>query len=350
MRHIALCVTVLCSTVLGCAASIEEDDVVDSTDDAIVSRKVDDHWFYSGKLPTLESPQVTASLAGHTVRVTGTVPANVAIPALPHVKTRAEGGKTRVDVVYPIATAMPGKQNARPGTYSFYEAKPYRPNGKAFTASQGWHHVPWGGFPFIAYDNGIAFHGPITAQDNEAPGDLEVWYLRRGAVSSGCNRMMGEHVVELAHIIGINMRKIYSANVAIRPTTTAKVKVIAEYDTYQGKYVDVDYPTDAGAKRPDAVHGKDKVVMFGSWVLSEMPDGKDLPPDMKWQGGVEGKLYDFYEHAVRGVVCSMPKSSLPELQKFAAKTNGVLPADFCQKKLACDARLGRVCKPSEIGL
>ncbi len=338
------------SSLVACAADTGQEDVA-SGDDALTSAKVDDHWFYSGSIPQLESPSITASLAGHTARVTGFLPDGASLPGdLPHVKTKIENGRTRVDIVYPIATAMPGKSNSRPGTYSFYEAKPYRPNGPAYTQSLGWHNVTWGGFPFIAYNNGIAFHGPITDQDSEASADINVWYLRRGNVSSGCNRMMGEHVVELANTIGINMRKVYAANTAYTPTTSAKVKVLADYDTYDGKYIDVDYPTDTGAKRPASVYGADKVVMFGSWVASEMPNGKDLPPDMKWEGGVSGKPYDFSQHAKNGLVCSMPKSSLAELKTIAARTSGVLPADFCAKKIACDARVGRVCKPSEIGL
>src|SRR5687768_5391004 len=191
MSRVAL-LGVLALTVLSAACTAAADDGNPATgDDDIISGKVDDHWFYSGEIPKLDNPQVTVSLAGHTAHVTGTLPAGSTAPNLPHVKAKQVGGKTQLDIVYPIATAKPGKSNSRPGTYNFYEAKPYRPNGAAFTQSEGWHDVPWGGFPFIGYNNGIAFHGPITAQDNEAPGDINVWYLRRGQVSAGCNRMLG---------------------------------------------------------------------------------------------------------------------------------------------------------------
>jgi hypothetical protein len=350
MSRIAAFSLIAASTLLvcasACAPSSEEDDT-GAGEDAITAGKTDDHWFYGGQVPQLESPQVFASMKGHTVRVSGTVPAGTNVPNLPHLKSKAEGNKIRIDIVYPIATAGPGKTNSRPGSYNFHQAKPYRPNGPAFTESEGWHDVPWGGFPFIAYNGGIAFHGPITDKDNEAAGSLDVWYLRRGKVSGGCNRMMGEHVVELAHTIGINMRKVYKENTGITPTTTAQVKVLGDYDMIDGKYVDVDYPTDTGATRPASEHGADKVVMFGSWVLSEMPNGRDLPPDMKWEAGIAGQFYDFQAHAKTGVVCSMPKSSLAGLKEIAARTNNVLPADFCAKKLACDASRGRVCKPNE---
>jgi len=55
----------------------------------------------------------------------------------------------------------------------------------------------WGGFPFIPYNRGIAFHGPITAADGQ-------WKLIRGAVSHGCQRMQGEHATELANLIGVD--------------------------------------------------------------------------------------------------------------------------------------------------
>jgi hypothetical protein len=334
---------------LACSGERPEED--ETAADALVSSKVDDHWFYSGPLPTLQSPSVTASLAGHTAHVTGFLPAGTTLPELPHVKAKPESDRIRVDIVYPIATARPDTFNSSPGTYSFQLAKPYRPNGPAFTQAEGWHDVPWGGFPFIAYDGAIAFHGPISDKDNEAAGLLNVWYLRRGQVSSGCNRMMGEHVVEMTHVLGISMRKVYRANVGIIPTTAATVKVVSDYDTYEGKYIDVDYPTDTGVKRPASIHGAAKVVMFGSWVASEMPNGKDLPPDMKWEGGIAGRPYDFQEHAREGFVCSMPKSSLAALEVLAAGRAGAeLPADFCAKRIACDTRLGRTCTPSEINL
>jgi hypothetical protein len=251
------------------------------------------------------------------------------------VKTKQVSGKTQVDIVYPIATAKPGKSNSRPGTYNFYEAKPYRPNGQAFTQSDGWHEVPWGGFPFIAYNQGIAFHGPITSKDNVGQPDMSVWYLRRGAVSGGCNRMLGEHAVELAHVLGANMRKVYEPNRAYGAreaplNITGKVNVIADYDQLDGKYIDVDYATDTGVTRPGKTFGDDKVVMFGSWVGTESPDGRDLPPDMKWEGGVSGKPYVFKEHALQNTVCSMPKNLLPKVKELAG--SGELPMNLCAKK------------------
>jgi hypothetical protein len=331
-RFTLFAVPVLATLLSGCAAdSADSEDPTAGGEDALTARS-DDEWFYTGPLPALSNASVVVSLAGHTAHVTGYVPAGTELPALPHVKTKPENGQLRVDVVYPIATARPEKSNSRPGDYAFYMAKPYRPDGSAFTAEEGEHQVPWGGFPFLAYNGGIAFHGPITSELSRT-GDQSVWYLKRGRVSGGCNRMQGENVVELAHLLGVNMRKLYTANSAVNPRTKP-VKVIADYDQYDGKYIDVDYPTDTGVTRPAKTYGADKVVMFGSWVASATPDGRDLPPSMKWQGGVSGAWYTFSEHVVPNMVCSAPKADLPALKAFAAANGGELPKSFCEKK-AC---------------
>lgn len=345
-RRLAALAFALGFAAIACTQEQADDE---TTDDALSSSgHGSDEWFYGGPIPQLENPKITASIVGHTTHVTGFLPAGTTLPDLPHVKTKQVGSKTQVDVVYPIATAMPGKDNSSSRTYSFYEARPYRPDGNAYTPSLGNHFVTWGGFPFLAYNSGIAFHGPITDQAAEG-GGMNVWALKRGRVSSGCNRMMGEHVVELATIIGIDMHKLYKAASSYKPTTTATVTILAnEYDQYEGKYIDVDYPTDVGVTRPGVAKGNDQVVMFGSWVAKQLPNGADLPPDMKWEGGVNGQLYDFQEHAQRGWVCSMPPSMLGELAQVAAKTGGRLPNDFCAKKYACDDAKGRICKPSEI--
>lgn len=325
----------------GAACAPDSDDVDEST--GALATTSDEHWFYTGPLPALERAAITVSLAGNTARVSGILPAGTdehEIRQLPNVRLRSEGERTRIDVVYPIATAAPPKTNSKPGTYSFYVAKPFRPDGNAWTKSQGNHWVPWGGFPFVAYNDGIAFHGPITSQENKSQTGTNVWYLRRGDVSGGCNRMMGEHVVELSHIIGVNMRNVYSPNQEIEDPSKAKVTVIADYDSYEGKYIDVDYPTDEGVTRPGVALGDDKVTMFGSWVSSLAPDGSDLPPDEKWEGGVRGKLYVFAQHAQPGMVCSFPQDLLSGLKKLQTRMGSELPRSICEKK-TCIARAVR---------
>ena len=334
MSRLALGVLLATSILAGgCAADPgSAEDEGEASEDALLA-KADEHWFYTGPLPALKDAKVIASLEGNTAHVVGYLPAGAAaLPTLPHVKTKLENGRTRVDIVYPIATAAPPKTNSRPGTYSFYGAKPYRPDGIAYTVSAGNHFVPWGGFPFLGYNDGIAFHGPITSQDNKLTPDASVWYLKRGDVSAGCNRMMGEHVTELAHVLGINMRKVYGANQMYENPTTAKAQVIAGYDMIDGKYIDVDYATDVGVTRPGKVHGDANVVMFGSWIATETPDGKDLPPDMKWQGGVTGVPYVFSAHAITGQVCSFAKRDLVGLKNVQRATGGELPTSLCAKK------------------
>lgn len=341
---------VLGSVAFACAPPSEDAPAGDEQE--ISSSKVDDHWFYSGPLPTLENPSVVASMKGHTAHVRGTLPRGATLPSdLPHVKTHGEGGRTIVDIVYPIATASPSNSNSRPGTYRFQLMKPYRPNGPAWTHSQGWHDVTWGGFPFIAYNGGIAFHGPITDTGSETVASAEAWYLQRGRVSGGCNRMLGENIVELTHVLGTSMRKIYKPNTEYSPPSPSpSVKVISDYDTFGGKYIDVDYPTASGATRPASVHGSSNVEMFGSWVTQETPDGRDLPASMQWEGGESGNWYEFSEHVRRDWVCSMPKSSLEGLKAIAERNGGELPKNFCAIKNACDRRVGRVCKASELGI
>jgi hypothetical protein len=318
----------LVSVAGGCAAPTSSDEAAGEEDALTVS--ADAEWFYSGPLPALSNASVTVSLAGHTVRVTGYAPAGTTLPDLPHVKTRQEDGQLRLDVVYPIATARAGKSNSSPGTYAFYLAKPYRPDGLAVTIAEGEHQVPWGGFPFLAYNSGIAFHGPITSELS-GTGDASTWYLHRGPVSGGCNRMQGENVVELAHMLGVNMRKLYAANSIVTPKNRP-VTVVADYDQLDGKYIDVDYPTDTGVVRPAKVYGDDKVVMFGSWVASSTPNGHDLPQSLKWQGGVRGAWYRFADHVLPNMVCSVPKADLPALRTFATQNGGVLPQSFCARK------------------
>lgn len=318
----------------GCVAETGEEPASTSatadSEDALAA-KADAEWFYGGALPALEQPKVTVSLKGHTAHLSGLLPAGASLPSLPHVRTKEEGGRTRVDAVYPIATARPGKSNSRPGSYRFQSAKPYRPDGVAFTPQEGAHFVPWGGFPFIAYNDGIAFHGPITSTDNLSADDLDVWVLKRGAVSGGCNRMMGEHVVELTHAIGISMRKAYRANESFTPKSPAKVDVIADYDTLDGKFIDVDYPTDVGVVRPGKVYGSAKVVMFGSWVASELPSGADLPKSLKWEAGVAGDYYVFAEHVLKDAVCSVAKADVAKVRAYT-QAHGEVPATFCANK------------------
>ncbi|MBX3226245.1 MAG: hypothetical protein KIT84_43340 [Labilithrix sp.] len=315
---------------VGCAVESEEETAGVAEDD--LARKSNEHWFYNGPLDALGSPEVTISLTGHTARVRGFTSVNVS--SLPHAKARNVGGRQQVDLVYPIATGESNGYNARPREYSLYRATLFRPDGQT-TSSFGTSYVTWGGFPFLAYHGGIAMHGPISYEDSRDNPDFDVWYLKRGKVSHGCNRMLGEHVTEVAHVLGMSMRKVYDGDRSYTPPAGIKVRVINEYDRVDGKYVDVDYPTANGAQRPGVVHGASNVAMFGSWVATEMPNGADLPGDKAWEGGVSGDPYVFAEHARLNWVCSMPRNTLLKLRSWEQSRSGrELPRNLCAKK-AC---------------
>lgn len=318
------------AVVAGCAADSAEG--VDTGDNALVHR-ARDLWIYDGPLPTLESPEVTISLRGHTARVSGLLPAGAAAPTLPHVKAKDEKGRLRIDAVYPIATGAEGGFNAKPGDYTFTRARPYRPDGMT-TSTSGTSYVTWGGFPFLAYAGNVALHGPISRQ--EAANRTELFYLQRGRVSHGCNRMNGEHVTEVAHLVGVSMRKVWGADAIYENPSTANatVKVIADYDTYGGKPVDVDYPTaDPTANSGPPVERPKDSVMFGSWIGTESPDGSDLPADMKWEAGISGKPYVFKAHAIPNMICSVPEARVKALRAWAdTLPNKEVPKGFCAKK------------------
>lgn len=333
MRHVSLALALTASfAMFACAsdpASTDEDPAAesDSADELRVRGTAE--WFYSGPLPALDEAEVFVSLKGHTARVTGYLPRGADIPVAPHVKAASENGRIRLHVVYPIATGA--TYSAAAGLYHFERAIPYRPDGNTYTNSAGNHWVTWGGFPFLGYNGTIAMHGPITPA-NSKRGDASVWFLRRGKVSSGCNRMMGEHVTELASLVGIDMRRFYAPMQTITPRPS-NVTLLDDYDTLDGKYVDVDFPTDVGVVRPGVTFGTQNVIMFGSWVGSEMPDGSDLPGDLAWEGGVINKRYVFKEHATYDWVCSALPEEITKLKAYAATLpNKRLPADFCGRK------------------
>jgi hypothetical protein len=218
-------------------------------------------WIYRGMLPKLEKPRIVVSLNAHTARVTGLLPAsfNAPLPFYANAAQRADG-RTELTVVYPIATGKvdptTGKAPAGPGNYARMFAAPFVATNEKAT---------WGGFPFMTYSpvRGLAFHGPISAAWDAQLGKW-TWRLLRGPVSHGCNRMQGEHVVELAHLLGIDMTKPHAAGESL--TLETPVTIAAAFDSFGGKLVDVDYPVQPGVKRPSG-----NVMMFRTW------DSRDFP-------------------------------------------------------------------------
>lgn len=251
-----------CTVTVGCLADADVESAEDELKNVEKTGGVSQRWIYQGPLPLLESPRVVASLKGHTARVTGLLPKGFG-GALPfYARTKAvAGGRTELTVVYPIATGAidpsTGKAPMAPGTYGTLWTVPFTPtNDKA----------AWGGFPFLLYQptRGIAFHGPITSMRNAETGDWE-WRLVRGPVSHGCNRMQGEHVVELAHLLGTSMAAPHQAGESY--ARAIKVSVTTEWDSVDGRYVDVDYPALAQVKRP-----KTNVEVYPTWDSTNLPN------------------------------------------------------------------------------
>ena len=249
------------ASLTGCAAP-EGDDEGDVSEDEL-RKGAAEQWVYSGTLPHLDSPSVTVSLTTNTARVSGFLPQGWTTPLPYYVDAVKEGGRTKIAVVYPVATGA--SVNSQPSSYAINRASPWVPTND---------HATWGGFPFIPFNRGIAFHGPITAQDGQ-------WKLIRGPVSHGCQRMQGEHVVELASLIGVDMStKVFTG--ASVTGLDVPVTVLRKTDTWNGKNVDIDYPATAAVVRPTT-----NVQMFRSWSADDLGtfvcplNKKDLAPGAK---------------------------------------------------------------------
>ncbi|HQY63994.1 MAG TPA: hypothetical protein PK141_21490 [Polyangiaceae bacterium] len=250
-------------------------------------------WIYSGPLPTLENAQVEVSLQSSVALVTGLLPRGYDVAKLPaYVRTATVDGRTRVAVGYPVATAATDKIDASrnapyrnwPGDNKTLYSIPFTPS---LRTSENTDATMWGGFPFIKYSPvGHAFHGPIDVAPSEELG--EVWKLKRGPLSKGCNRMNGEHVVELAHLIGTDMAtRNYAENTVMRTAGKDGVGVPVFVRDAQvqwgGKAVDSDYPVfpgyEARVKRPAA----SEAVVFPSWDASAAEYRSFVCPlDKKW--------------------------------------------------------------------
>lgn len=250
-------------------------------------------WIYSGPLPKLESPKVEVSLKAHVALVTGLLPAGYDLAKLPpYAKTLTVDGRTQLAVGYPVATAATDKIDPNrkapyrnwPGDNKTLYSIPFTPSNKT---SENTDATMWGGFPFIKYaPPGHALHGPIDVAADEEGG--EVWKLKRGPVSHGCNRMNGEHIVELAHLIGTDMAtRNYAENTVLRGPDKdgVGVPVIVRDDqvSWNGKLVDSDYPVAVGLENRVTRPAAAQAIVFQSWDASA-PQFQSFvcPLDKKW--------------------------------------------------------------------
>ena len=253
---VALGLVLSCGSFVACA-SHADDDASGPTAEDLTAGPNTDRWVYNGMLPHLEEPSVVVALTTHTARVTGFLPEGFDASKLPYYvkdSVKEDGGRTQISVVYPIATGA--SVNQQPNDYVTERIFPHRTDSSA----------PWGGFPFMSYVNddspfkGIAFHGPITKEDGQ-------WKLVRGPVSHGCNRMQGEHVVELAHLFGVDMTtKLWSGDTIIRDIKVPVKVIRGTPDTFDGMNVDSDYPATPAVKRPTT-----NVKMFPAWSADDFP-------------------------------------------------------------------------------
>ncbi len=223
-------------------------------------------WVYKGLLPKLENVSIVVSLKGHTTHVTGLLPVGFTGIVPFYAVKETVGTRTRVHVVYPMATGDETLYNDNGSKVRNAEVGTYTMCGGTNSAASD--HSRFGGFPFMEYvcnhtdkdgrvRSGIAFHGPITTARYES---TSYWSLLRGPVSHACNRMLGEHVLELARLTGFDKGQFGTP-----------VKVIAGFDTFAGKSIDVDYPA-TNFQRPTNAY------LFKTWqaVRSTGPNSVSL--------------------------------------------------------------------------
>jgi L,D-transpeptidase catalytic domain len=153
-----------------------------------------------------------------------------------------------VMLIYPVSVAAPGFNTAA-GNWTLLSKDRSREDDDKGA---------FGGFPFLKYTwQGHALHGPISGdkKSNE-------WGLRRGNVSHGCNRMEGEHSVELAVLLGCPTE----GTSALCVNAGERVTVTEEFD----------YFPDPRAQSVRTGVIADYAAIYDEWVT---PDVADAPRD-----------------------------------------------------------------------
>ena len=317
----SLALPILLSLTAAACGSSSSDDT--SSDDAITKiGNTSPAWLYEGAMPALESPSIVVSITGHTLHIQGLLPEGFDTSKLPYyVTSEPDGDRTRVHVVYPVATGMMvnGKWNNVPGTYDHLNVRPYRPNDDPSSNKEA-----WGGFPFLNYHDArrFAFHGPIDfLSDYGLPsGQTQTdWRLVRGRVSHGCNRMQGEHVIELTHMLGFDMSKPWTPslngpdpkNHVEGKYIPIKLNVLAEpnYDMLQDNIVDVDYPKDPS--------------------VPALPDGAPVQTFPTWDADV-----------MRAWACPVKKADDPNQTHSVKRTDPRFDGHYCERTVGSNLKDG----------
>ena len=249
-----------------CSAPVDDEAVEADGASALSNANLNATWIYNGPLPKLEpllgadAVELTVSMSAHTARITGLLPAGFDATKIPFYAMRENvGDRIKVTVMYPVASGAPGKPHPN-NDYPLMFIDPHH-------TTQG----HFGGFPFIGYTGLIGLHGPITE-------DGPQWILNRGQVSGGCNRMQGEHVVEIAHILGYDMsqpRKTTADKDRSQwPKLAVSVHVHPVPDGVDGTAFDVDYPVTAGTNvvlpKVDGTKIR-KIAKLPTWSADDFP-------------------------------------------------------------------------------
>jgi len=316
------------STTLACTAQSADDE---ASEDAI-KKPADGEtppWLYEGPMPALEDVKLVTSISGHTLRVTGTLPAGFDVAKLPFyaVTTPGAAGRTKVTVVYPVATGdkKNGQWNNVPGHYDHLNVRPYRPRDAGQSSKEN-----WGGFPFLNYhdDRRFAMHGPIDyadAEDIDGDGRQdEEWRLRRGRISHGCQRMQGEHVLELTHMLGFDMRY---------PHSTRENGPDAR-NGVEGKYIAADLTVLAEPqldKFPNPAHGGAMEIVDVAYPkldsVPALPAGQSVMTFATWDA-----------NEMKSWACAVKRADNPNVDARIPRTGGRFDGTYCKKANGANAR------------
>lgn len=217
-----------------------------------------------------------------------------------------------VMIVYPVSIAKEG-YNTAAGTWRLH----FKSRGVSNTSVGN-----FGLFPFLRYTNrGHAFHGPI-----EGDRSTDMWTLSRGKVSSGCQRMDGEHIVELSVLLGCPAR----GNAARCSFANEIVTVIEEFDhvpdpdlsyhdtgvvnsfeTILTQWVVVDlaeYPRDESYPIPDKLQAGPNMIRLSAtdnkgWVR---PPEQSFPGLRATEGLATKRYFPIWDNRITSVTTRRP--------------------------------------------
>lgn len=177
-----------------------------------------------------------------------------------------------VMLVYPIAIARrsAGYNSPAGNRQLYYQAREAPNNDKG----------PFAGFPFLKFSNtsGHAIHGPITRNPS-------AWRVIRGEESHGCIRMQGEHVVELAVLVGCakDPRRGGCPSPSVGGADRVPVTVMEDFDHV---------PSPDARVRPGSVGSWDEI--YEQWRIVDVDYPRTYPVPDRLIETVDGKTaYEF---------------------------------------------------------